>query len=212
VTAEFSRLVGIDFEATHVEPGRGWAWQWGLSQWENLGCGWVEMQRSEGLIGPPRHYKTERFTREINMVSLEVCGDPFAVWESIKGRCCESDIHLLAQALERSKGPLVAYNAAADMGYLNDLAFLASEWHDYELGVRVPLVMPNSSLWIDVQAVARSRWPGERNSLDSVLARLGLNRASALHGAKEDASLAVQALLLLQGEEIAKAMSGGANA
>ncbi|WP_036169103.1 DNA polymerase III subunit epsilon [Noviluteimonas dokdonensis] len=90
---------------------------------------------------------------------------------------------------------LVIHNAAFDLGFL-----------DYELariGVHLGCVRDRCNVE-DSLALARQRFPGQRNSLDALCRRLGVdNSHRSLHGALLDAQLLAEAYLALtsgQGE------------
>jgi DNA polymerase-3 subunit epsilon len=90
---------------------------------------------------------------------------------------------------------LVIHNAAFDLGFLDaELARLGPHYQRMHLRCTVE----------DSQALARHRFPGQRNSLDALCRRLGVdNSHRQLHGALLDAQLLVDAYLALtsgQGE------------
>ena len=91
---------------------------------------------------------------------------------------------------------LVIHNAAFDVGFLNaELARLGPEFgriDDHAAGV------------LDTLAMAKQRYPGQRNSLDALCKRLGVdNGHRTLHGALLDAELLADVYLSMtsgQGE------------
>jgi DNA polymerase-3 subunit epsilon len=90
---------------------------------------------------------------------------------------------------------LVIHNAAFDLGFLDaELARLGPHYQRMHLRCTVE----------DSLALARHRFPGQRNSLDALCRRLGVdNSHRQLHGALLDAQLLVDAYLALtsgQGE------------
>ena len=91
---------------------------------------------------------------------------------------------------------LIIHNAAFDVGFLDhELSLLGSQYgrlHDRVAGIEDSLDM------------ARKRYPGQRNSLDALCKRLGVDNAHRqLHGALLDAQLLAEVYLALtsgQGE------------
>ncbi len=84
--------------------------------------------------------------------------------------------------------PMVAHNARFDFGFLNAELNLCS--------------MPECSLdrMIDTHAMARTRHPGAKLSLDALCARYGVDRSHrTLHGALLDAELLAQVYVELTG-------------
>ena len=76
---------------------------------------------------------------------------------------------------------LIIHNASFDVGFL-----------DYELslaGAHYGRITDHATV-LDTLAMARERWPGQRNSLDALCKRLGVDNAHRkLHGALLDAEL-----------------------
>jgi DNA polymerase-3 subunit epsilon len=76
---------------------------------------------------------------------------------------------------------LIIHNASFDVGFL-----------DYELslaGAHYGRIADHATV-LDTLAMARERWPGQRNSLDALCRRLGVDNAHRkLHGALLDAEL-----------------------
>jgi len=84
--------------------------------------------------------------------------------------------------------PLIAHNAAFDFGFLN-----------WELGAcgRVAVDMTRM---VDTLAIARSRHPGAKHSLDALCTRYGIDRSHRVkHGALLDAQLLAQLYVELTG-------------
>jgi len=84
---------------------------------------------------------------------------------------------------------LVIHNAAFDVGFLDfELSRLGPEYGRLHLRCRVE----------DSLALARQRFPGQRNSLDALCRRLGVDCSHRqLHGALLDAQLLTEAYLAL---------------
>lgn len=84
--------------------------------------------------------------------------------------------------------PLVAHNAGFDFSFLN-----------YELSLcgRPPICM---SRMVDTLAIARTRHPGAKHSLDALCVRFGVDRTQRVkHGALLDAQLLAQVYIELTG-------------
>ena len=84
--------------------------------------------------------------------------------------------------------PLVAHNAMFDFGFLN--------WELTNCG-RPPIAM---SRMVDTLAMARTRHPGAKHSLDALCTRFGVDRSQRIkHGALLDAELLTQVYVELCG-------------
>jgi len=109
---------------------------------------------------------------------------------------CEELINFIGEA------PLVAHNAAFDFGFLN-----------WELGAcgRSTIAMTRM---IDTLAIARSRHPGAKHSLDALCTRYGIDRSHRIkHGALLDAQLLAQLYVELSGgRQIGLSLRTGAEA
>ena len=98
--------------------------------------------------------------------------------------------------------PLVAHNASFDFGFLNG-----------ELGrCGHPLVC--MSRMVDTLAIARSRHPGAKHTLDALCTRYGVDRSHRIqHGALLDAQLLAQVYVeLMGGRQIGLGLTGAAAA
>ena len=84
--------------------------------------------------------------------------------------------------------PLIAHNASFDFGFLNaELAFCDR-----------PIVDPKRM--VDTLAIARTRHPGAKHSLDALCSRYGIDRSHRVkHGALLDAQLLAQLYVELMG-------------
>jgi DNA polymerase-3 subunit epsilon len=84
--------------------------------------------------------------------------------------------------------PLVAHNASFDFGFLNG-----------ELGRCGRMTVPLDRM-VDTLAIARTKFPGAKHSLDALCARFGIDRSHrVLHGALLDAQLLAQVYVELTG-------------
>ena len=104
-----------------------------------------------------------------------------------------SDKPLFADKVEEllefiADSPLVAHNASFDFGFLN-----------HELGLCGRPVVCTSRM-VDTLALARSRHPGAKHSLDALCMRFGVDRSHRVrHGALLDAQLLAQVYIELTG-------------
>jgi DNA polymerase-3 subunit epsilon len=95
---------------------------------------------------------------------------------------CEALIDFLGDA------PLIAHNAGFDFSFLNG-----------ELG-RCGRALVCTSRMVDTLAMARSRHPGAKHTLDALCSRFGIDRSHrVLHGALLDAQLLAQVYVELCG-------------
>jgi DNA polymerase-3 subunit epsilon len=98
--------------------------------------------------------------------------------------------HVADEFLDFIRGAeLVIHNAGFDVGFL-----------DYELSLISPHLgrIVDHAVVIDTLALARERYPGQRNSLDALCRRLGVdNGHRQLHGALLDAELLTEVYLAM---------------
>ena len=82
---------------------------------------------------------------------------------------------------------LIIHNAGFDVGFLDHELSLAGAHHGR---------ITDHATVLDTLAMARERWPGQRNSLDALCRRLGVDNAHRkLHGALLDAELLAEVYL-----------------
>lgn len=88
-------------------------------------------------------------------------------------------------------GELIIHNATFDVGFINhELRLAGQEWGRIEDFCRVT----------DTLALARSMYPGQKNSLDALCKRHGIdNSHRSLHGALLDAEILVEVYLAMTG-------------
>jgi len=104
-----------------------------------------------------------------------------------------SDKPLFAEKVDElimfiGEAPLVAHNAAFDFGFLN-----------WELGACGRSAVSMARM-VDTLALARSRHPGAKHSLDALCTRYGIDRSHRVkHGALLDAQLLAQLYVELTG-------------
>ncbi|MDP3559579.1 MAG: DNA polymerase III subunit epsilon [Legionellaceae bacterium] len=88
---------------------------------------------------------------------------------------------------------LVIHNASFDMGFLN-AEFLATKW---------PKSVYEYVTVLDTLVLARAKHPGQRNNLDALCKRYGIqNTHRRLHGALLDAEILVDVYLAMTGGQI----------
>lgn len=108
-------------------------------------------------------------------------------WESVKheplfAECADSLIAMLRG------GVFVAHNAPFDMGFLNEEFRRAGK--DFQIGRDCEV--------LDTLKLAKSIYPGQKNSLDALCNRLSIDRSSrVLHGALLDTQLLVQVYIAM---------------
>lgn len=174
------RQIVLDTETT------GLSWEKG-NRIVEIGCVELVERRPSGrtfqrYLNPEREF--EAGAQEVTGLTLEFLSD--------KPRFAE----IVEEFLEFVDGAeLVIHNAAFDMGFLEAELGLLGGSHG-RLRDRVTV--------LDSLELARQRYPGQRNSLDALCRRLGVdNSHRQLHGALLDAQLLADAYLALtagQGE------------
>lgn len=159
------RLVFLDTETTGLDP--------------RLGHRIIELAGVEALgrhtTGKSIHFYLDP-EREIDAGATAVHG---YTWDDLRDKpkfaaVIESVMEFLAGAR------VIIHNAPFDVSFLdNELARL-----------RLPLVAKRNFVVEDSLAMARAKYPGKRNSLDSLCDRLGVDNSQRnLHGALLDARL-----------------------
>jgi len=169
-----TRQIVLDTETT------GLSWEKGNRVVE-IGCVELVQRRPTGrhfqrYLNPDR--EMEPGAQEVTGLTLEFLAD-----KQRFGEIVEEFLAFIDGA------ELVIHNAAFDIGFL-----------DYELGL---LAAGHAGLRerctvLDTLQLARQRFPGQRNSLDAICKRLGVdNTQRTLHGALLDAQLLAEAYLHL---------------
>ncbi len=168
------RQIVLDTETTGLEWKKG-------NRVVEIGCVELVERRPTGrtyhqYIKPDRDF--EQGAAEVTGLSLEFLADkpPFA--------------DIADAFLEFIKGAeLIIHNAAFDVGFLdNELSLLGPHYGTLRQRVTVE----------DSLLLARQRYPGQRNSLDALCRRLGVDNAHRqLHGALLDAQLLAEVYLAL---------------
>jgi DNA polymerase-3 subunit epsilon len=167
------REIVFDTETTGLDPSGG-------DRIVEIGC--VEMvNRSE----TGRHFHAYFNPERPMPAGAEAVHGLTDVFLSNKPRFAER-VEELLDFIEDA--PLVAHNAGFDFGFLN-----------FELGLcgRPAVCM---SRMVDTLAIARSRHPGAKHSLDALCTRFGVDRSRRTkHGALLDAQLLAQVYVELTG-------------
>ncbi|TXK65893.1 DNA polymerase III subunit epsilon [Alkalisalibacterium limincola] len=98
---------------------------------------------------------------------------------------------------------LVIHNAVFDVGFLDyELSLLGPQWGR----------VTDRAMVLDSLAMARERFPGQRNSLDALCRRLGVDNAHRkLHGALLDAELLAEVYLALTSGQSELGFDAGAD-
>jgi DNA polymerase III subunit epsilon len=168
------RQIVLDTETT------GLSWEKGNRVVE-IGCVELIERRPTGrtfqrYLNPER--EMELGAQEVTGLTLEFLSD--------KPRFAE----IVEELLEFIRGAeLIIHNAAFDVGFLD--AELARAGNGYGR-------VHDHSAVLDTLALARERYPGQRNSLDALCRRLGVDNAHRkLHGALLDAELLSEVYLAL---------------
>ncbi|MDR7192691.1 DNA polymerase III subunit epsilon [Luteimonas terrae] len=168
------RQIVLDTETTGLEWKKG-------NRVVEIGCVELVERRPTGrtyhqYIKPDRDF--EQGAAEVTGLSLEFLADkpPFA--------------DIADAFLEFIEGAeLIIHNAAFDVGFLdNELSLLGPAYGNLRQRVTVE----------DSLLLARQRYPGQRNSLDALCRRLGVDNVHRqLHGALLDAQLLAEVYLAL---------------
>jgi DNA polymerase-3 subunit epsilon len=168
------RQVVLDTETT------GLSWERGNRVVE-IGC--IELierrpsgQRFQRYLNPLR--EMEPGAQEVTGLSLEFLSDK-PLFE-----------HVVVEFLDFIRGAeLIIHNADFDVGFLdNELALLGPDYGRIRDHAGV----------LDTLGLARERFPGQRNSLDALCKRLGVDNAHRkLHGALLDAELLAEVYLAM---------------
>src|ERR1700676_3075490 len=101
---------------------------------------------------------------------------------------------------------LIIHNAPFDLGFIDmELALLAKVRGD---GVALPAGVRSVCMVLDTLTLARERHPGQRNSLDALCKRYGIdNSHRELHGALLDARILADVYLAMTGGQGALALA-----
>lgn len=174
------RQIVLDTETTGLDPAQG-------HRIIEIGCVEIDRRRLTG-----RHYHQYlQPDREIDAGALEVHGITAAFLED-KPRFGD----VVDEFLEFIEGAeLVIHNAPFDLGFLrNELTLLG----------RDPARVAVLGAAVDTLMLARSLHPGQKNNLDALCRRYGIdNSQRTLHGALLDAEILADVYLAMTGGQSA---------
>ena len=170
------RQIVLDTETTGLEPSQG-------HRVIEIGC--VELVNRK-LTG--RHFHVYiNPDREVEQGAIEVHGitNEFLVGKP-KFRQIANDFLAFVQGAE-----LVIHNAPFDVGFIN---------HEFALLADGKQPITNYCGIIDTLAMAREKHPGQKNNLDALCKRYGVDNSQRdLHGALLDAEILADVYLLMTG-------------
>ncbi len=187
------RQIVLDTETTGLNPQEG-------HRVIEIGCVELLNRRLSG-----RHFHVYiNPEREIDAGAVEVHGitNEFLADKPVFSSIVEDFINFIRDA------ELVIHNAPFDVGFLN---------HEFGLLNNGTGVVENYSSVFDTLTFARKKHPGQRNSLDALCKRYGIDNSHRdLHGALLDAEILADVYLLMTGgqaslldEEIPSEEEGG---
>lgn len=183
-----SRQVVLDTETTGLEVGEG-------HRIIEIGCVELVDRRPSG-----RHF--HRYInpqRRVDAGAFEVHGisDGFLADKPVFAQIAEEFLGFIGGA------ELIIHNAAFDTGFIdNELVLLG----------RSPRRVTELCTVVDTLAMARARHPGQKNRLDDLCRRYGVdNSQRELHGALLDAEILADVYLRMTGGQTALALDGSAD-
>jgi DNA polymerase III subunit epsilon len=171
------RQIILDTETTGLDPTAGH---------RIIEIGGVEMVNRR-ITGKTWHYYINP-EREVEAGALEVHGisNEFLQDKPLFAEVAESFVEFVRGA------ELIIHNAPFDVGFLN---------HELALLGNAPL--SEYCTVLDTLAMARKRYPGQKNNLDALCKRLGVdNSGRDLHGALLDAQILADVYLCLTGGQV----------
>ena len=179
------RQIVLDTETTGIDPAQG-------HRIIEIGC--VELEERQ-LTG--RHYHVYiNPQREVEAEAIAVHG---ITNEFLADKPVFKDV--VDEFFSFIKGvELVIHNAAFDVGFINhEFALNKNEWR-VEQYCRI----------VDTLAVARAKHPGQKNNLDALCKRYGVDNSNReLHGALLDAEILADVYLLMTGGQTALSLDAG---
>lgn len=187
-----SRQIVLDTETTGLDPKLG-------HRVIEIGC--VEL-RERRLTGNNLHLYLQP-DREIDATAIEVHGisNEFLADKPRFAEVSEELKNYLSGA------ELLIHNAPFDVGFLESEFALIGD----------PILLSNHCTVTDTLDLARKMYPGQRNSLDALCKRMGVNNAHrTLHGALLDSEILADVYLTMTGGQTSlvldaeQSVSGGA--
>lgn len=184
------RQVVLDTETTGLEPTQG-------HRVIEIGC--VEL--IDRKLTGQRFHRYLNPEREVEAGALEVHGIDNAFLAD-KPRFHE----VVDEFLEFIKGAeLIIHNAPFDVGFIDHELKIASEKLNRDLGK-----LSDYCTVLDTLVLAREMHPGQRNSLDALCKRYGVdNTHRELHGALLDAEILADVFLAMTGGQVSLSFSTG---
>lgn len=184
------RQIVLDTETTGIDPKAG-------HRIIEIGCVEVENRRLTG-----RHYHVYiNPEREIEKEAIEVHGiTNEQVADKPKFREIADEFLAFIQGAQ-----LVIHNAAFDVGFID---------HEYNLLAQPPIKSTTDVCSVlDTLALARQMHPGQKNNLDALCRRYGIdNSHRVLHGALLDAEILADVYLLMTGGQTKLNLKGDSDA
>ncbi|CAM3643082.1 DNA polymerase III subunit epsilon [Parendozoicomonas haliclonae] len=180
-----SRIIVLDTETTGLEPSLG-------HRVIEIGC--VELVNRR-LTGNHYHVYINP-EREVEASAIEVHGitNEFLVDKPVFSQIAEEFLAFVKGA------ELVIHNAPFDVGFIN---------HEFNLLARSPGAIEDYCRITDSLMLARKKHPGQRNSLDALCKRYGVDNSSrTLHGALLDSEILADVYLLMTGGQTSFSLAG----
>ena len=166
------RQVVLDTETTGLEPGRG-------HRIIEIGCVELVERRPTGRTFH-RYLNPERAS-EAGALAVHGITDEFLADKPRFAEVVEEWLEFIRDA------ELLIHNAAFDVGFLDAELALAGAQHG---------CVSDHARVVDTLALAREKYPGQKNTLDALCRRLGVdNTHRELHGALLDARLLAEVWL-----------------
>ena len=180
------RQVVLDTETTGLDWDRG-------HRVIEIGCVEIVNRRQTGetyhvYLNPQR--AIDEGAQEVHGLSTEFLADK-PLFDDVAGEFLE----FVAGA------ELIIHNAPFDVGFLDN---------ELRLADRESSALANSGMILDTLVLARQIHPGQRNSLDALCKRYGIdNSRRDLHGALLDARLLAEVYLAMTGGQAALSLGSG---
>jgi DNA polymerase III epsilon subunit-like protein len=194
------RFLSLDFEASHKNPRLGCPVQLGIALMDDGGN---VFETDEFMIKPPRHYKTNKPTKEVDAYALAVSG---LTLEQIENEGLSSSMACirLQEFVTKTRSqslPVLAYNFSFDNESYRSMLF---DGGHFDRGSYTYKSFPEilSHKWLCAFSLAKS-FIGERLesfTLDDVAGFFGLARETEEHQALADAILAGKVYSMMTGK------------